>query len=183
MEVACFTGGTLKLTEHNLAFAESSLDWVRDGDIGQYMGVDFSTVSVQTEIDRIREILSNEDEYNWVIVLDGKAIGALSINGITKSSQEYSAKAGSLTFLIGYPAYRGRGIASAVIHQLLSWAFEEAAFAVITARALEENTASQKTLLRLGFEPCGTEPYDGLVHGHASRWKKYRLKSGRNTEN
>ncbi|MEI8230316.1 MAG: GNAT family N-acetyltransferase [Candidatus Peregrinibacteria bacterium] len=170
-----FTEGSLKLVEHSLDFAQASLDWVTESQVGQFMGADFSNVNIQTEIDRIKEILANANAYEWVILLDDQPIGAISINGIREETEKQFCKAGNLTFLIGYAEHRKKGIASAVIRQILHWAFEEAEFHMITARVLQENSASQRTLLRLGFEEYGTEPYEGLVNGQKRVWLKYRV--------
>jgi RimJ/RimL family protein N-acetyltransferase len=177
LEVTGYAGGSLQLVEHSMDFAERSLEWVRDRDVAQFMGADFADVSVQTELDRIREILANENEYHWVMRLDGEGIGAVSIHSIAEQSALEACRAGSITFLIGSREHRKRGIASAVIRVILDWAFREAGFRIITARVLRENGASQRTLMKLGFQEDGKEPYEGLVRGKSSEWMKYRCSS------
>lgn len=175
IDVQDYSGGSLKLRRHSLAFAQSSLDWVNDPDVRQFMGADFSHVSLQTELKRIREILANKDEYHWAIDYKGIIIGSVTLHDIREQSKQCRCKAASLTVLIGYPNARKKGIASASMRAVLAWAFEEGGFEMVTARALRENVASIRTLEKLGFLPNGTEPYDGLVNGKRSEWKVFTM--------
>ncbi len=86
-----YPGGDLRLVEPSLEHAPLSLRWLRDPEVGQYMGVDFSDVSLATEQRRIRDILDGDDVYGWMIELDGQVIGAIEINRIQESSGQYGA--------------------------------------------------------------------------------------------
>ncbi len=168
-------GKELRLVTPDLHHAAQSLSWVESLDVVQYMGADFPSPTLEGEKRRIEEIMSNKDEYSWMVEYDGKVIGNVCINSIAEATQQFGVKAGNLTVLIGDKNYWGKGIGVKVCTAILAWAFEEASFMRMTARALQENIASIKTLQKLGFEEVGTEPYEGLVQGKPSVWRNFTL--------
>lgn len=169
------TSDDVRLIQPDLEHAEPSLLWVKDNDVVQYMGADFPAPTVEGERARIQEILENKDEYSWMIEMDGAVIGNVCINSIQESTQKYGQKSGNLTFLIGDKNFWGKGIATKACEAVLDWARRDG-FQVMFARALQENTGSMKTLVKLGFKPTTTEPYEGLVAGKPSVWYNFELK-------
>lgn len=161
----------VRLVIPRLDHAEASLSWVRSEEVIRLMGGDFSKLSLEGEAQRIRDILRNPDECSWMIELDGKVIGNISINGIREVTEKCGAKAGNLVFLIGEKEQWGKGIGSKACRAVLDWAFGEGKFEMMVARALEENAGSIKTLQRLGFEETGSEPYEGSIHSPPSTWR------------
>lgn len=166
------TVGDIRLITPSLDHASASLSWVQSLDVVQYMGADFPSPTLEGEEKRIRDIISNPDEYSWMIESGGSVIGNVFIGSIAEMTAKYGVKAGTLTILIGDTNFWGKGIATSVCSAVLNWA-KRNEFRVMTARALQENEGSIKTLQKLGFEETGTEPYEGLVHGKKSAWKNF----------
>jgi RimJ/RimL family protein N-acetyltransferase len=163
----------LRLIEPKMSHAALSLKWLRDDEASRYMGADFSAVSLATEHQRIKDILSGTDNINWMITVDRKIIGAVEINKIAESSKKFGAPAGSLSILIGDRSQWGRGIGSAVLAAVIEWGFIERRFQCFLARALTVNTRSWHSLESLGFTyiDTTTEHEDGQVF----EWRNYRL--------
>jgi RimJ/RimL family protein N-acetyltransferase len=161
------------LVEPDIAHAEPSLLWVSSPDVIQYMGANFDNPSLMEEKKRIEDILKNEDEYSWMIELDGKIVGNVCVNSIAETTKKFGKKAGNLTVLIGEKGEWGKGLAAKACTAVLRWAFSEGGFEVIAARALQENTASIRTLQKLGFKEIGSEEYEGSVRGKRSMWKNF----------
>lgn len=137
------------------------------------MGADFSCVSLETEVRRIRDALDSEDSYTWMIELDGEAVGNVTINDIAAKTRIHGGRAGNLVFLVGDPAHRGKGIALAACGMVLDWAASDGRFAVMTARALQENAASIALLGKLNFVQTGSEPFEGTPHAQAGEWLSF----------
>lgn len=167
--------GSLRLLEPSLKYAAESLSWVSSLDVVQYMGADFPSPSLEGEQKRIEEILSNKDEYSWMIEYEKKIIGNVCINSIAEATQKHAVRTGNLTVLIGDKDYWGQGIGLKACSAVIAWAFDSGGFQRMTARALQENVASIKTLERLRFKEAGTEPYEGLVRDKKSEWKNFIL--------
>ena len=164
--------GNLRLIQPDFEHTEPSLLWVKDNGVVQYMGVDFPTPTAEGERRRIEEILENQDEYSWMIEMDGEVIGNVCINSIEEQTKKYGQKAGSLTFLVGDKNFWGKGIATKACKAVLDWA-KRNGFQMMSARALQENIGSIKTLVKLGFIQTTTDPYDGLVAGESSVWHNF----------
>lgn len=175
LEVPSYEGDIIKLVEPSLEHAESSLNWTADQSVVQYMGGNFDQPSVVKERARINEIRNNSDEYNWMIEMDGKIIGNVSINSIKETSSKMGVQAGNYTILIGDKKYWGKGIARHVTATVLAWAFSEAGFETMAARALNENIASIKMLKKVGFEFIERTPYEREIDGKSTEWQNFRI--------
>lgn len=167
-------GDGLRLVEPRTKHAAESLTWVSAPDVVAYMGADFSNPTLEGERKRIEEVLQNKDEYSWMIELRGNIIGNSAINNIKASTEKFGVKAGNLVILIGDTHAWGKGIGTSVCRAILDWAFNEAEFEAMGARALQENAACIRTLQKLGFQEIGSEPFEGTVSGGASVWRIFR---------
>ncbi len=175
IEVLPYKNGTLNLIEPNLSHADESLSWTTDNSIIQYMGAPFEHPSKEKEMERIKEILCNTDEYNWMIELNGKIIGNVSINNIQENTTKFNSKAGNYTILIGDKNYWGKGIAYHVGQAVLDWAFSKGNFDVISARAINENIASLAMLKKLGFIYLDNTPFEGQINGKNTEWQNFMI--------
>ena len=167
----------MRLIEPDLQHASESLSWIGNIDIVAFMGADFPSPTLEGEYERLQKILASTDEYSWMIECDGKVIGNVCINTIAETTQKCGMRAGNLTILIGDKNYWQKGIGNKACSAVVEWAFSDGGFVVITARALQENVASIKTLQKLGFTETGTgtESYGSLVHGKPSSWRNFRI--------
>jgi RimJ/RimL family protein N-acetyltransferase len=170
-----YKNGTLRLIEPNLTYADESLTWTSDTSVIQYMGATFEQPNKGKEVERINEILNNSDEYNWMIELDGKAIGNVSINNIKEISSKFGSKAGNYTILIGNKNYWGKGISYHVGQTVLEWAFSKGQFEIIAARALNDNVASLAMLRKLGFEYTENTPFESKINGKNTEWQNFKI--------
>lgn len=168
-----YPNGTLHLTKPSLDQAALSLKWLQDPEVGQFMGADFSQVSMKTEEDRIRELLNDEDRISWMIELGGVVIGNIEINSIAKTSAQYAVKAGKFSTLIGDKAQWGKGIAPAAKRTVMDWAFNEGGFEMLVGKVLAQNTRSFRSIERLGFDYRGTE--NEVENGDTTQWKVYTM--------
>jgi ribosomal-protein-alanine N-acetyltransferase len=165
----------LRLITPDIVFAKQSLDWVSDNEVGQYVGADFSEVSLEGERDRLKEILEDTDGYNWLIECDGKVIGNINISDIKDTSEEFAVKAGSLNYIIGEKSMWGKGITSALVKVILQWAFVKNNYAIIKSRVVPQNKGSIAVLTKAGFKEYGQEDYDGPDLGEQTWYNIYKL--------
>jgi RimJ/RimL family protein N-acetyltransferase len=173
LDVPGYPSGELRLIEPAGEHAPLSLRWLREPEVGRYMGADFSSVSAETEERRVREILDGDDVYGWMIELDGQVIGAIEINRIRESSGRAGARAASLSILIGDKRHWGQRIAPHAESAVLDWAFAEGGFEVIIAEALVPNERSWRGLERLDFEFRSLRP--DAVNGRPAEWRVYAM--------
>jgi RimJ/RimL family protein N-acetyltransferase len=165
----------LRLITPDIKYAKDSLEWVRDKDVVQYMGSDFSNVSLEGEEKRLRDIVNDNNAYHWIVECDGKAIGNININEINQISEEFGIRSGTLNYLIGNKVLWGQGIATAIARQVLDWAFSKGQFEIIKSRVLVQNKASQAVLKKLGFSEYGREDYDGPDIGKDTWYITYKI--------
>lgn len=179
LEISSYKKGLLRLIEPKLEHAKESLSWTSDPEVTRYMGADFSEPTLEKETKRIQEIRRNEDEYNWMIELNGKIIGNVSIKSIKEKTASFRTKAGNFTILIGDKKMWSRGIGKVVTDAIIKWAFNKAGFKILCARALQENNMSIKLLVSAGFQQKERTLYDGLVNGRKTWWCNFVLFPGR----
>lgn len=165
--------GKLRLVKPSLGHAPLSLQWLSDPEVGQYMGADFSDVSLATEEKRIRDILSDRDTIGWMLELNSKIIGAIEINRIKESSQEYNSKSGNFSILIGDKQQWGKRIAPTAMQAVIDWAFTEGEFELLIGKALTSNERSWHNLERLDFEFQGLKP--DTLKDQPVEWRVYAL--------
>jgi RimJ/RimL family protein N-acetyltransferase len=168
-----YSGGTLRFIKPSLDHARLSLKWLKDPEVGQYMGADFSGVSMQTEEDRIKQLLSGDDTIDWMIELDGAVIGNIEINSIKEMSVQYGVKAGKFSTLIGDKTQWGKGIAPAAKRAVMDWAFSDGGFELFVGKVLPANTRSVRSIEHLGFEFEKTEYEE--EDGKTIEWRIYTM--------
>ncbi len=166
-------GLSIRLIEPDLAHAPASLAWLSQKEVGQHMGADFSDVSLEGEQKRLQEIIDSDDQYNWMIELDGTVVGNVCINSIKEQSKAHECRAGSMAILIGDTNAWGKKIARHVNKVVIDWAFNEGGFEALCARIKEENIASIKSFAALGFELSHTEK-ESTNKGEI-QWNHYKM--------
>jgi RimJ/RimL family protein N-acetyltransferase len=163
----------IRLIEPDLLHAPHSLEWLSQREVGQHMGADFSDLSLEGERKRLKEIIESTDEYNWMIELNGKVIGNVCINSIEDQSKKHGCRAGSMAILIGDLSAWGKRIARHVNEAVIDWAFNDGKFDELHARIMEENIASTKSFMSLGFELTGAETEK--IKGTLIHWNHYKM--------
>lgn len=112
------------------------------------------------EVQRMNKFLEDDNQYNWMIQLDGRVIGTIWVDLLPTHGQQAPA----ISIMLGDPSVRGGGIgytsSLAVIEFLRSIGHTQ-----LYSRHLTENHTSEKLLSKLNFINDG-EPYidseDGL---------------------
>jgi [ribosomal protein S5]-alanine N-acetyltransferase len=167
--------GRLQLVEPAMRHAPASFEWVSDPVVIRLMGAETFTPSLAGEEERIRKILADEEAYHWIIEVEGRAVGNINLHDITETSQRFKVKAATFAILLGDQRMWGKGVGTAATQAVLDWAFRQAGFGLIAARALTQNLGSIRLLEKSGFVFVGTEPYDGPDLGEPALWQNYEI--------
>ncbi len=166
--------GVLKLVKPDPKYAPLTIKWIAKKEVTQYLGADFSKITMDDEVNHLSEMLTNEDCYSWMIKLDDRIVGNVEINGIKELSDKYGVKTGAFCTLIGEPADWGGGLGTCSKQAACNWAFEEGGFDLIEAKAYVQNVRSWGALEKIGYEYHGIEK--GEVENEPVEWKVYTLK-------
>jgi RimJ/RimL family protein N-acetyltransferase len=59
--------------------------------------------------------MGNRDEYSWMIEVQGRVVGNITINSIYDSTKKEGVRAGNLAILIGDPSFWGQGLLIGVV--------------------------------------------------------------------
>jgi len=164
---------TLRLVAPNPAYAPITIQWIRQPEVTQYLGADFSHMTEEDEAAHLQNMLDDDDRYSWMIERDGEIVGNIELNEIRKLSHKYGVTAGAFCTLIGNPKNWGQGLGSSAKQAACNWAFSEGGFAIIEAKAYAQNIRSWSALERLGYQYAGIE--QGEVAGEAVKWRVYTL--------
>jgi len=179
LEIERPTDQRLRLVTPSLEFAHESLAWVSDPEVSRFMGTNYSQVSLDTEIQRLQDIINNHDAYHWIVEVDEHPVGNINISSIDETSREFGVRAGKLNFFIGDKSLWGQGITTAAARAVILWAFDHGHFQMLKARVLPQNHGSLAVMRKLGFQEYGTEEYDGPDIGIPTSYRIYKLSGSR----
>ena len=149
---------------------------VRDTPLGAYwmadphgrytlrmMGVpdeDNRATTLAEETQRMRSFLEGNDQYNWMIEMDGRVIGTIWVD----LKPAHGQLAPSLSIMLGDPTVRGGGLGYSASLAVIEY-LQSIGHTHVYSRHLTENRASEKLLQKLHFIN-DLEPYvdneDGL---------------------
>jgi len=165
---------SLRLVTPDPKHAPITMKWISQPEVTQYLGADFSSMTISDEIDHLKNMVNDDDRYSWMIERDGEVVGNVEINEIKELSEKYGVKAGAFCTLIGDPSNWGQGLGSYAKQAACNWAFSEGGFELIEAKAYVQNVRSWSALEKLGYHYDGIE--NGEVEGKSVEWKVYTLK-------
>ncbi len=111
--------------------------------------------NLEAEQQRVSDFLEKDDQYNWMIELDGQVVGSVWID---RKPSDY-LPAPSISIMIGNPSARGRQVGTFAFHAILDFLASEG-HPKAYARHLCENSTSEHILKKLGFKPDGKEYTD-----------------------
>jgi len=108
--------------------------------------------SIEQSIDFINLMLNNphDNECIWAIEYDKKLIGTtgfFDINTHNKSAETNYALSND---------FRGKGLMVEALNELFSFAFNKLTLVRITAKCIQENSASERVMIKLGMQYEGT---------------------------
>jgi RimJ/RimL family protein N-acetyltransferase len=164
----------LRLVRSDPSYAPITIKWISQEEVTQYLGADFSKMTINDEIDHLKNMVEDDDRFSWMIELDGIIVGNVEINEIKELSEKYGVKTGAFCTLIGDPTNWGIGLGSYSKQAACNWAFLEGGFDFIEAKAYVQNVRSWSALEKLGYHYVGIEKSD--VEGVPVEWKVYTLK-------
>jgi RimJ/RimL family protein N-acetyltransferase len=130
-------------------------------------------MTLNDEVDHLKNMVTDDDRFSWMIELDGEIVGNVEINEIKELTDKYGLKTGAFCTLIGDPANWGKGLGSCAKQAACNWAFEEGGFELIEAKAYVQNKRSWSALESLGYRYEGIQK--GEVEGDPVNWKVYTL--------
>ncbi len=113
----------------------------------------FTVESQRAALGRALDAYARESMVPLVIADDGRVVGGININGITRGAFQSAS--------IGYwvsQSHNGRGLATAAVTDAVTIAFTALGLHRLQAETLLHNTASQRVLARNGFKPFGVAP-------------------------
>ena len=117
--------------------AKTSYKWRNDRDVFRYTGNTYnSEISYDTELEWIKKVILNKNEYRCAIVVDDLYVGNIYLTNIDEDSAEYQ-------IFIGDKNYWGKGVAKQASLQILAYAFE---ILKITSVYLNVNDKNEKAI-------------------------------------
>jgi RimJ/RimL family protein N-acetyltransferase len=164
----------LRLVTPDPKYAPITIKWISQDEVTQYLGTDFSKMTIDDEVDHLKNMIDDDNRYSWMIERDGEIVGNVEINEIKELSEKYGVKTGAFCTLIGNPDDWGQGLGSYAKQAACNWAFSEGGFQLIEAKAYVQNVRSWGALEKLGYHYEGIE--NGEVEGAPVEWKVYTLK-------
>jgi RimJ/RimL family protein N-acetyltransferase len=97
--------------------AYTSVKWRNDPEVFKYTGNTYKNeISLETELNWIRKVMANENEYRCAILADGVYVGNIYLTDITKESAHYH-------IFIGNKDYWGKGVAKKSVRTNLKLRF------------------------------------------------------------
>lgn len=165
--------GKLRLVKPDTGHADITIKWLRHNNVTKYLGADFSKMTINDEIDHLKNMVEDGNRYSWMIEFNCEIVGNVEINEIAELSEKYKVKAGAFCTLIGDKDNWGKGLSVCSKQAACNWAFSEGGFELLEAKAYVQNWRSWKALESLGFNYQGIE--NGDVEGSPVEWKAYTL--------
>lgn len=129
--------------------AKISYQWRNDKEVFKYTGNTYNKyISYETELEWIKRVIRNVNEYRCAIEADGKYVGNIYLTDIDEESAEYQ-------IFIGEKDYWGRGVAVEASRQILKYAFEKKGLKYVYLHVREDNERALQLYKKLGFIPQG----------------------------
>jgi RimJ/RimL family protein N-acetyltransferase len=127
--------------------------------LGNILPPDFTTDEA-AERKRTEEILADANKIAWIILFDDEPVGVAEVN--LKATKEIQAP--HFAYFIGEKNSRANGIGTAALFIVLD-ELSARGYKQVFGRALQENIASKKVMLKAGFVSQGDEytDKDGLI--------------------
>lgn len=133
--------------------AYTSYMWRNDPDVFKYTGnVYENIITLETELEWIRRVIKNENEYRCAILVDGEYVGNIYLTDITDTMAEYH-------IFLGNKNFWGKGIAKKASELILEYAFDVLNLKNIYLKVRKENKSAVLLYNSLGFRE---EENDGI---------------------
>lgn len=131
-----------KLVEND---AFTSYVWRNDKEVFMWTGNTYKNeISLETEIDWIKKVIANRNEYRCAIIVDEQYVGNIYLTNITDTVATYH-------IFIGDKNYWGKGVAYKASQLILDYAFNHLFLKIVELRVRKENTRAITLYNKLGF--------------------------------
>ena len=134
---------TIRPLQENDAY--TSVKWRNDPEVFKYTGNTYSReITIENEIEWIRRVISNPNDYRCAILADGIYVGNIYLTDITDGEAEYH-------IFIGNRSYWGKGIAKLASEEIIKFGFNELYLNCIKLRVRVANKRAYSLYQALGF--------------------------------
>ena len=125
--------------------AYTSVKWRNDSEVFKFTGNTYKNeITLETELNWIRKVITNENEYRCAILADDVYVGNIYLTDITDTSAHYH-------IFIGNKEYWGMGVAKEASKLILQYAFQILKLKNVLLRVKKQNTAAYRLYCKLGF--------------------------------
>lgn len=125
--------------------AYTSVKWRNDPEVFKYTGNTYKNeITLETELNWIRKVMANKNEYRCAILADGVYVGNIYLTDITKESAHYH-------IFIGNKDYWGKGVAKKASGLILDYAFNALNLKKVCLRVKKQNKVAFALYKKLGF--------------------------------
>ena len=126
--------------------AYTSVKWRNDPEVFRYTGNTYNhEITIESELDWINKIISNQNEYRCAILADGLYVGNIYLTDIDGISANYH-------IFIGNKDFWGKGVAKEASIQILEYAFNVRCLKEVRLRVRKDNNSAYNLYMRLGFK-------------------------------
>ena len=125
--------------------AYTSVKWRNDPEVIKYTGNIYKNeITLDTELNWIRKVIKNENEYRCAIIADDAYVGNIYLTDITNESAHYH-------IFIGNKDYWGKGVAKKASELILQQAFHVLKLKKVYLRVKKQNKAALYLYQKIGF--------------------------------
>ena len=131
--------------------AYTSVKWRNDPEVFKYTGNTYDhVITIESELNWIRKVMSNPNEYRCAIIADGRYVGNIYLTDIDNGCANYH-------IFIGDKDSWGKGIAKEASKQLIAIAYNEFKLNKIFLRVRRDNVRAFSLYTSLGFKIVETD--------------------------
>lgn len=125
--------------------AYTSVKWRNDPEVFKYTGNTYDhEITIENELEWIRKVISNENNYRCAILADGVYVGNIYLDDINTSQAHYH-------IFIGNRDYWGKGIAKKASKLIIEKGFKQHVVDSIILRVRKDNRSAYHLYKSLGF--------------------------------
>ena len=140
---------TIRPLQENDAY--TSVKWRNDPEVFKYTGNTYSReITIENEIEWIRKVISNPNDYRCAILADGIYVGNIYLTDITDGEAEYH-------IFIGDRSCWGKGIARLASEKIIEYGFTQLNLNSIKLRVRVANKRACFLYKTLGFIVVGSD--------------------------
>ena len=123
-----------------------SVKWRNDPEVFKYTGNTYNhEITIESELEWIRKVISNPEEYRCAILVDGIYVGNVYLTEIIGGNANYH-------IFIGERCYWGKGIAKEASRQIVDYGFNKLHLNSIRLRVRKQNIRAISLYRSLGFK-------------------------------